>query len=515
MHGKGGIVIIAILALLLIAGATYFGTGVMGSGIATDLFDLSGSKSNLDPHKANISEKDANVYLADPLTAYQKLQCETEYLFGKYAVRETENTELPPAVKTAFLENMNYFNITGTTMRVSAVPYRIDFGPHCNVTPLNYLSGYQWAQLYFYDSHGDPVQVQAACNVDGTLLNMRLIRNFEFNSRAGTLDYNFSGNTLQYGFTLDARGLVLSNSDGNVTLAPMDLQGENAQINIYDAYATEGSPLLDGIDMINITPEEQYVIVDGEQCRVTNYEADPNGLFKMRWLVGNEKHSVQVAYLYCDDDGIILLDGSNVYNYTHRSKNLYTKHITTNLRMADSERLENLSEEEIASIRNKVNDLYEDLQKAFDEAGVEAKIDKETGEIALNSVVLFEFDKYQISSEGQAMLSNFLKAYTSVIFSEKYQGMISEIEIEGHTDPEGLIYHNEVLSKARAEQVMTYCQTTGNGLDTETIAKLTPMLSAVGYASAHPVFGEDGKVDYAASRRVSFKFVVDIGAMEQ
>ena len=514
MQGKGSMVIIAILALVLITGAAILGGGAKSSSIVTDLFDLSGAKSNLDPHKAYITENDANVYLADPMTAYQSLKCETEYLFGKYAVRETVNTELPPAARTAFLENMNYFNITGTTMRVSAVPYRIDFGPHCNVTPLNYLSGYQWAQLYFYDSHGEPVQVQAACNLDGSTLNMRLIRSFEFNSRAGTLDYNFSGNTLQYGFTLDARGLVLSNSDGNVTLAAMDLSGEEPQINVYDAYATEDSPKLDGIEMINITPEEQYVIVDGEQCRVTNYEADPNGLFKMKWLVGSEKHAAQVAFLYCDDDGIILLDGENVYNYTHRSKNLYTKHITTNLRMSDSERLENLTDEEIASIRTKVDDLYADLQKAFDSAGVEAKIDKETGEIALNSVVLFEFDKYQISSEGQAMLSNFLKAYTSVIFSDKYNGMISEIEIEGHTDPEGLIYHNEVLSKARAEQVMTYCQTTGNGLDTETIAKLTPMLSAVGYAAAHPVFGEDGMVDYAASRRVSFKFVVDIGAME-
>lgn len=515
MHGKLSVVLFSLLAFVIVAGAVLLGTSSVGESFMFNLFDLSDSKSNADPHKANVSESDAAVYLAEPLTAYQNLKCETEYLFGKYAIRGTVNSELSEDIKASYLDGMNYFNVTGTTIRAASVPYRIDFGPHCNVTPLNYLSGYQWAQLYFYDIHGEPMQLQAACSVDGNLLNMRIIRDFEFNSRAGTLEYNFSGNTLQYGFTLDARGLVLSNSDGNVTLAPMDLVGENPQINIYDAYAKEGSPLLDGVEMINITAEEQYVIVDGERCRVTNCEIDPNGLFKMRWLVGNEKHATQVAYLYCDDDGIILLDGTNVYNYTHRSKNLYTKHITTNLRMADSERLESMSDDEIMQIRTKVDDLYADLQKAFDDAGVQAKIDKETGEIALDSIVLFEFDKYQISSEGQAMLSSFLKAYTSVIFSDKYNGMISEIEIGGHTDPEGLIYHNQVLSKARAEQVMTYCQTTGNGLDTETIARLTPMLSAIGYASAHPVFGADGLVDYAASRRVSFKFVVDIGAMEQ
>lgn len=509
MRGKR-VVLVGILSFALVAAAVGIGSAATSEDFIAGLFGLS------DPNAgSNIAEKDAAVYLADPLRAYQNLQCETQYLYGKYAMRSAVNTELSEQGKETFLQNANYFNVTGTTMRVTSVPYRIDFGPHCNVTPLNYLSGYQWAQLYFYDSHGAPVQLQAACTVDGSLINMRLIRNFEFNSRAGTLDYNFSGNTLQYGYTLDARGLVLSNSDGNVTLAPMDLTGENAQVNIYDAYAEQDSPLLDGIEMINITPEEQYVVVDGKQCKVTDYEAEPSGLFKLKWTVDGVKHAAQTAYLYCDDDGIILLDGENVYNYTHRSKNLYTKHVTTNLRMADSERMENMSEEEIDAIRKKVDDLYSDLQTAFDKAGVEAKIDKETGEVALNSVVLFEFDKYQISSEGQTMLSNFLKAYTSVIFSEKYSGMISEIVIEGHTDPEGLIYHNEVLSKARAEQVMTYCQTTGNGLDTETIAKLTPMLSAVGYASAHPVFGADGMVDYAASRRVSFKFVVDIGALEQ
>ena len=499
--------------LLCFAAAGCNITEEQGAEFYLDVLNFLAQNQSKDSQSVRVTEQEAAVYLADPITAYQNLKCETTYLYGKYSVRGTENTELSEERKKAFLDKMNYFNIMGTITRVSAVPYRIDFGPHCNVTPLNYLSGYQWAQLYFYDSHGEPVQYQAACTVDGNTINMRLIRSFEFNSRAGTLDYNFSGNTLQYGFTLDARGLVLSNADGNVTLIPMDLQGE-PEINVYDAYATQDSPLLDGIEMINLTAEDQYVVVNGEQCKVTGYEVDPNGLFRLKWTVGNEKHAAQVAYLYCDDDGIIFLDGKNVYNYTHRSKNLYTKLVTTNLRMSDSERLENLSDAEIESIRRKVSDLYTDLQAAFDKAGVQAAIDQETGEIALDSVVLFEFDKYQISSEGQTMLSNFLKAYTSVIFSDKYAGMISEIEIQGHTDPEGLIYHNEVLSKARAEQVMEYCRTTGNGLDTETIARLTPMLSAVGYAAAHPVFAADGTVDYAASRRVSFKFVVDIGAVE-
>ena len=476
-----------------------------------DLFHL--DRESESAGHVTVLEKDASVYLADPHLAFQKLTYTPETFYGKYSVREADNNILPDQAKSTFLENAKYNNITGTITRINAVPYRIDFGPHCNVTPLNYLSGYQWALMYFYDNHGEPVQVQAAYSVKENLLNFRLIRDFSFDSKAGVLDYTFSGNTLQYGYTLDQRGLVLSNADGAVTLVPMDLRGDTPEMNIYDAYAAEDSPLLDGIQMINITPESQYVQVDGVQCKISEYEADPSGLLRLKWNVGGEAHAVQTGFLYCDDDGLIMMDGENVYNYTHRSKDLYTKHITTNLRVADSDQLANLTDAEIEFLRTHVSELYNELEVAFEKAGVAAKVNKETGEVALDSVVLFEFDKYMISPEGEQMLRNFLRAYTSVIFSERFRGLVSEIAIEGHTDPTGLIEHNHVLSKARAEQVMAFCQSTNNGLDTETTAVLAPMLSAVGYAADHPIFDENGEVDYAASRRVSFRFVVNLDAL--
>ncbi|MCR5718126.1 MAG: OmpA family protein [Oscillospiraceae bacterium] len=460
-----------------------------------------------------VSESEASAYLDDPYTAFSGYNCTQESFFGKYCMQGTDNTVLPDEIRDAFLQDREYINITGTTTRISAVPYRIDFGPHCNVTPLNYLSGYLWAQMYFYDSHGEPVQVQAAYTVQDNTISFRLIRDFSFDSKASTLDYSFSGNTMQFGFTLDQNGMKLSCQDGEVTLVPMDLIGDDAQINIYDAHPTQDSPVLDGIETINITPDSQYVIVDGVQCAVTGYEADPDGLFRMKWNVGGEHHAIQMAFLYGDDNGIILLDGENVYNYTHRSKDLYTKQVTTNLRVADTEQLSNLSDAELEALQTNIGQLYTELENAFAQAGVAATVNRDTGEVSLDSVVLFQFDKYTITPEGEQMLRLFLQAYTSVVFSEKYSGMISEIEIEGHTDPTGLIYHNQVLSQARAEQVMAFCQSTGNGLTTDATARLAPMLSAVGYAADHPVFDANGQVDYVASRRVSFRFVMDLGAI--
>lgn len=177
--------------------------------------------------------------------------------------------------------------------------------------------------------------------------------------------------------------------------------------------------------------------------------------------------------------------------------------------MEDSEQLQNLSDAELNALLGQVDELYADLEAAFQSAGVAATINTDTGEISLNSVVLFAVDDYFISAEGQGVLTDFLKAYTSVIFSEKYTGFVSSIIIEGHTDPTGLTEHNQVLSQARAEQVMQYCLSPDSGLDAERIGKLTPMLSAVGYAASHPVFGADGEVDLDASRRVSFRFILD------
>lgn len=466
--------------------------------------------------RTEVTPEEASVYVENANHIFNHTSYTREMFYGKYIAEGVVNTEMSTTAKAAYMENAETFTITGTHARLTSMPYRIEFGPHCNVTPLNYLSGYEWALLYYYDAQGNSVQVSAAYSVDGNALNFQLIRSFNYDAEAGTLDYEFSSDTIRYYYTLNGEGLMLSNSSGKIMLYPEELHGETVTVNVNQAGLSPDSKQLESIDSICLTDTEQYVSVNGEKCEVTGYELSEDGIFKLRWKgADGTEHAVQTAYLYCDDDGIILLDEMNTYFYNTSPNDLYTKKVSTNLSVADSEALQNMSAAEIDALQNEVINLYADLEAAFKEAGVEATVDADTGEVALKSVVLFAVDDYFISAEGKEVLSRFLKAYTAVIFSDKYDGFVSEIVIEGHTDPTGLQYHNEVLSQARADQVKDFCLASDNGLPAQITTKLTPMLSSVGYAAAHPVFKPDGDVDLEGSRRVSFRFMVDLNAAAQ
>ena len=85
------------------------------------------------------------------------------------------------------------------------------------------------------------------------------------------------------------------------------------------------------------------------------------------------------------------------------------------------------------------------------------------------------------------------------------------IIVEGHTDPVGDYNYNQGLSLRRAENVMAFCQSAESGLDAAQLELLSGILEAVGYSCDRPVYDENGQVDNDASRRVSFRFVINIG----
>lgn len=106
-------------------------------------------------------------------------------------------------------------------------------------------------------------------------------------------------------------------------------------------------------------------------------------------------------------------------------------------------------------------------------------------------------------------MNKFIKAYTAVAFSEKYEGFISKTMVEGHTAPvEGSTYASGLqLSEERAQNVKNYCLSSETGAD---ISKISDTLEDVGYSNSKPVYDANGNVDLAASRRVSFRFMVNV-----
>lgn len=63
------------------------------------------------------------------------------------------------------------------------------------------------------------------------------------------------------------------------------------------------------------------------------------------------------------------------------------------------------------------------------------------------------------------------------------------------------------LSEERAENVKNYCLSKEIGVD---ISKLASSMETIGYSLGKPVYDNNGGVDIEASRRVSFRFIVNL-----
>jgi len=158
--------------------------------------------------------------------------------------------------------------------------------------------------------------------------------------------------------------------------------------------------------------------------------------------------------------------------------------------------------DDLVGVRTKI---IRALSDALASANLKASVDKNTGDIVLESSVFFDVGKYTIKESGQALLNRFIPLYLSVLLSDEYADYMGEIIIEGHTDTQGTYLVNLELSQQRALSVATYCLQM-DGLTAQQQEKLRQMLTAKGRSYSDPVYAEDGTVDMDASRRVEFKF---------
>ena len=154
-------------------------------------------------------------------------------------------------------------------------------------------------------------------------------------------------------------------------------------------------------------------------------------------------------------------------------------------------------------------EIIEALRRAFEDSDLHVIVDEKTGAITFDSSILFEYASSVLSEEGKTFLREFLPLYLSVLLSDEFSNLISEIIIEGHTDTTGEYIYNLNLSQDRAFSVAEYCLSGKNGiLSDQEIVRLRDILTANGRAFSDPVYNADGEIDMDASRRVVFKFRV-------
>ena len=201
-----------------------------------------------------------------------------------------------------------------------------------------------------------------------------------------------------------------------------------------------------------------------------------------------------------------LLEGYDEYSHISRRANAYYVYAKYN-GGADIYLIESSSQME--EITKKKADLFADLSAAFEKEGIQATINRDSGEIILNSSVLFGGDSAELTAEGKAFLNKFIKVYTDIAFSDKYAGFISKTMIEGHVAPvSGDSYADGLpLSQERAINVKNYCLSAETGIN---LSSITSKFEDVGYSNSKPVYDSNGNVDMAASRRVSFRFMVNV-----
>ena len=452
----------------------------------------------------------------DAASVYANLTYTPEMFYGSYKLKGGEKKI------DEFKENSSYatFDNGEQARELTILPYEISAGRNNLDYNIKNIAEYNWMVLYmgFMPEGSEKAvlyDVLCAYTVEGNKLVLKPIKNYSTDKEKMEISYQFTDYVWEYDFEFNGRELTLSKDGESVTLSScLDAYGEEDYY-YTDCYLSQNSEKLDNIDYINMLVDDkghEYIYFKTAD-KVTSYDAiakyEQNGLmtFTVPFEDGSEVKTYQFATFFCEEDGMIFTDGTNTYyfndSYNDRGRVDMKKYTSKDM-------TGQLTDEEIKAIIEKKDNLMDDLADAFKNAGIDVTVDHINGELRMDSSILFAGDSAALSAEGKAFLDKFLIAYTSIVFSEKYDGFIEKTLVEGHTAPlANSTYETGLpLSNERANAVKTYCVSSETAADT---SRLASALDAVGMSNSKPVIDAYGDVDLDASRRVSFRFVINIG----
>lgn len=494
------------------------GSNTDSSGIR--IWYLGGSGSVMSEDKAP-EELFADITdTINPTEIYDSLEITEKMLYGAYSLDNMEKD-----VKSV-REDMPFEDVTfnNGTFSISKLPVSVCFGKDY---VMGVLTGYNYGDyknmttaevaILSFATEDDIGHVPCIYEVSGDKIVFQEIEQTSQSDEAFT--YDLMGNTFEYNFSLRGPYLTLTKGEYSIELMSYCFT-DNMESDRFSmsAYAQPDSPLIANLDCFSSSQGIwNYAMKrDGDYYSRSAYKLTDNGLFTIYLEDIDENGDTQVVveqYVYIaqsdalgafDDFRLILFDGSKEYYYTDDVVSREAR----SLKEGGND-ISALTDKEIEEIAQKKSDLFDDLTEEFKAKGIDVTINRTTGEIAMDASVLFAGDSADITADGKALLDQFLTAYTSIIYNDKYDGFISKTMIEGHTAPlAGSAYESGLpLSTQRADNVKAYCLSPDNGVDT---SRLATSLEAVGLSNSKPVYNAEGEVDTAACRRVSFRFLVNI-----
>lgn len=450
----------------------------------------------------------------DPAAVYASLELTEQMLQGVYGLNDPKK-DIKTVLKEIPTETITLKSepVDATVLPV-AVYFGADYitGSGLLLTQYRQISDYPIAVLEFAAKN---MPAQAVCTYEISANTVTFKQITQTSALHEDFAYEFTGLEFVYGINLCGPYLEFSKDEHTLQLkAYCVTKSGNEQLYMQGCSRLD-SPLVDQLDYLSSSSVWNSAVKrDGSKYALSAYKFDDSGRFTV-YLENEDASEIfvqQYAYiLHSSANGILdtfsvtLLDEDKIYDYADSITQRET-------RVLEEQGVDvaALTVEDIETIAEKKADLFDDLYTAFRENGIKATINRSTGEIALDSTVLFEVNESKISGNGKVLLREFMQVYTSVVFSDEYEDFVSKILVEGHTDTSGSYELNQQLSLERASSVMTYCLSEDCGIAAEQISTLETMMEAVGYAYDKPVYDENGEVDMDASRRVAFRFFVNV-----
>lgn len=485
----------------------------------------------------NLSEKEVLEKMPpaettlDPQSIYDSITYNEKLFYGEYEIYKLDS-EFNKFCKNATPMTLEYSDSYGEIYEstLSTMPVGVRFGP-TSVDMGRYVRDHEWAQLIFANLDGKyRTYVYCTYTVSGNTISftpldyLKRIDDEEY--RTIGYDYTLGQDSLDFTFSFQGPKITLSNGQESVTLYGYYYSGDNNVNHRLGGYLAPNSPKLGAMDNFNASLYDDgsssfYVAYDENSDFSSGFsyygviKLKDNGIIDLYWVdrdhEGNEFTNRHQFVYFGTYPSITLTDGKTFYYYTETYTTRQMALMGDGMSTEDLIEFESMSETDQQEIVAKKANLLNDLSNAFQEAGLNVTINHETGEIALDSAVLFGVNESNISPEGKEFLRSFLNVYTGVVFGDEYTDFVSKIMVEGHTDTSGSYDLNLSLSQARADSVLAFCLSEEAGIDPAYVESLTGTLEAVGYSYDKPVYDENGDVDMDASRRVSFRFVIKIG----
>lgn len=427
-------------------------------------------------------------------------------------------------------EGVKYVHPEKGEITLGYLPVGLEAGPISLRDNISFCEDYHVAKLT-YHTNTSKIDLFAAFEVQDKKITFTIIDSYEFNPITLDVDVKLSDVKFEYSFAFEGNTITLSDGTNTAILEDETRLGAFKSILGVEGYIDDDSPDMPTDDMYaidctklassitghkgmlgNKAAAEDKLPVSRQEYELISVEMYSDGLFRIARIDAKTGKVVTDEYIafVCGYDGLVLCQGTRTYCYTKSYKQIAIEELSANLEPEHIAVLKQMEENDLADIVETRNKLFAELETELGKQGVKAVVNRRNGEIALDSTVLFATGESTLSAEGKAFLNKFVTAYSNVVLKDEYNGFLSKVMIEGHTDSTGSDEVNKPLSKARADAVLEYCTSAESGLTSAQIGTIKNLLGTFGYASERPVLKADGTEDADASRRVGFRFIINI-----